>query len=95
MADIQVEANPDEKRLSGLGVFRWEIWTKEVSRFPWRYDEQEICYFLEGDVTVIPDGGEPVRIGKGDLVTFPKGLSCVWEVNAPVRKRYRFGSASE
>jgi len=32
-----------------------------------------------------------VRIGTGDLVTFPKGLSCQWEVRSPVRKHYRFG----
>ena len=46
---------------------------KEVSEFPWHYDEMETCYLLEGDVTVTPDGGQPVRFGKGDLVTFPVG----------------------
>lgn len=91
MPDIRVEKNLDEKKLQDLGVSEWDIWTKEVSRFPWRYDEQEICYILEGDVVVTPDGGDPVRIGQGDLVTFPKGMSCVWEVREPVRKHYRFG----
>jgi uncharacterized cupin superfamily protein len=36
-------------------------------------------------------GGEPVRFGAGDLVVFAAGLSCTWEVHAPVRKHYRFG----
>ncbi len=92
MADkISVEKNPTEKRLGELGVNSWEIWTKEVSKFPWHYDEQERCYFLEGEVVVTPDGGKPVSIRKGDLVTFPKGLSCTWEVRKPVRKHYLFG----
>lgn len=54
--------------LNELGVFKWEIWKKEVSKFPWTYDSQKTCYFLEGDVVVTPDGGQPVQMGKGDLV---------------------------
>ncbi len=38
-----------------------------------------------------PDDGEPVRFGEGDLVTFPAGLSCTWEIHSPVRKHYTFG----
>ena len=91
MKDIRVEKNPTEARLQDLGVFDWGIWTKETSRFPWQYDEPETCYFLEGSVLVTPDGGDPVLVGKGDLVTFPEGMSCVWEVREPVRKYYRFG----
>ena len=91
MTQIQIERPPAENRLSELGVRSWDIWTKETSEFPWHYDEQEICYFLEGDVEVTPDGGTPVRLGKGDLVTFPAGLSCTWKVLKPVRKHYRFG----
>ncbi len=63
---------------------------KEASNFPWTYDETEICYFLEGDVVVTPDGGEPVHMGAGDLVTFPNGMSCTWDIKKPVRKHYRF-----
>jgi len=62
-----------------------------VSNFPWTYEDKEICYLLEGDVIVTPDGGEPVQIGKGDLVTFPAGMSCTWDILTPVRKHYRFG----
>jgi uncharacterized cupin superfamily protein len=89
MAEIKVERHPPEARLKELGVRTWPIWTKEVSEFPWTYDTQEICYFLEGEVEVIPEGGEPVRVGQGDLVTFPAGLSCTWKVTKPVRKHYR------
>lgn len=88
---IHVQSNPDQNILDDLGVGRWPVWQKEISRFPWTYDEQETCYILEGQVLVTPDGGVPVRVGAGDLVTFPAGLSCTWEVLSPVRKHYRFG----
>lgn len=91
MSEIKIEDPPGEGRLDELGVRSWPTWTAEVSTFPWTYDEPETCYFLEGDVVVTPDGGEPVRVGRGQLVTFPAGMSCTWEVRVPVRKHYRFG----
>jgi len=91
MSTIRVEHDPRPERLEELGVITWPIWTKEVSSFPWSYDESETCFFLEGEVVVTPDGGEPVAMGPGDLVTFPSGMSCTWQVKKPVRKHYRFG----
>ena len=88
---ISVKSQPDRTALDRLGVFDWSIWTKEVSEFPWTYDTAETCYFLEGDVVVTPDGGEPVTMGKGDLVTFPAGMSCTWMIKQAVRKHYKFG----
>ncbi len=90
MGEIQIERHPDEGRLSELGVREWPVWTKEISEFPWEYAAVETCFFLEGEVEVTPEGGEPLRIGKGDLVTFPKGMSCNWKVLKDVRKHYRF-----
>ena len=90
MSSIRVERNPSQEKLKELGVSGWSIWTKEVSTFPWHYDVEETCYFLEGEVVVTPEGGEEVRVGKGDLVTFPRGMSCTWDVRKPVRKHYRF-----
>ena len=87
---ITITHNPDPSSLETRGVFSWPVWEKEVSTFPWTYDSSETCYFLEGDVTVTPEGGEPVSMGKGDLVTFPAGMSCTWEIRQPVRKHYRF-----
>ncbi|RMG08148.1 MAG: DUF861 domain-containing protein [Cyanobacteria bacterium J055] len=76
--DIKIERQPSPERLDELGISSWPIWTKEVSEFPWTYDMAETCYFLEGDVVVTPEGGQPVEMGKGDLVTFPAGMSCTW-----------------
>ncbi|MBN2202039.1 cupin domain-containing protein [bacterium] len=91
MQAIRVERRPPAERLEALGVRTWPVWTKEISTFSWSYEEPETCFFLEGDVTVTPQCGDPVRIGEGDLVTFPEGLDCTWDVHKPVRKHYRFG----
>lgn len=91
MSSIKIQRNPDKNEFEKEGIFNWPIWEKEASEFPWFYDEQEICYFLEGDVIVTPDGKESVKIGKGDLVTFPQGMSCTWKIFKDVKKHYKFG----
>ena len=90
MSEIRVVRKPDEAQLEKAGVRSWPIWTKEESEFPWSYDSSETCYLLEGDVIVTPDGGKPVHVGAGDLVTFPKGMSCTQKVQKAVRKHYTF-----
>jgi uncharacterized cupin superfamily protein len=90
MSEIKIEHEPSEERLERLGVRGWPTWTKEVSSFPWTYDSAETCYLLEGEVVVTPEGGDPVRVAQGDLVTFPAGMSCTWDVRQPVRKHYTF-----
>ena len=81
---------PSADKLKKLKVQSWPIWTKEPSKFDWHYDDKETCFLLEGEVTV-STGTESVSFGKGDLVTFPQGLSCQWHVRKAVRKHYHFG----
>lgn len=90
MSTIQLEHNPEESRLKTLGIRSWPVWTCEVSEFPWTYDSKETCYILEGEVIVTPDGGKAVTIKAGDLVIFPAGMSCQWNVVKPIRKHYQF-----
>ena len=90
MSIITLQHKPSQQRLDELGVSDWGIWEKEVSEFPWTYDATETCYFLQGEVIVTPTGGEPVRMGKGDLVTFPKGMSCRWDIRQAVKKHFMF-----
>lgn len=91
MAKITVEHNPSQERLDALGILHCPTWSKEPSSFPWTYSEQETAYVLEGEVTVTPNGGEPINFGKGDLVIFPSGLSCTWHVKKALKKHYKFG----
>lgn len=90
MSKILVK-RPDKVELEALGIDRWGTWECSPSTFPWQYDETETCYVFEGRVTVETPEGESVEIGPGDLVTFPKGLSCTWKVHEKIRKVYRFG----
>ena len=71
-------------------ILNWPIWECEISTFDWTYSDKETCYLLEGEVTVKTDS-ENVSFSAGDIVTFPAGLSCVWEVKKAIRKHYKFG----
>lgn len=88
---IQVDHHPSPDRLNELDVWSWGMWTKEVSTFPWQYDIDETCYFLEGNVIITPEGGEPIQISKGDLVQFAAGIKCTWEIRQAVKKHFSFG----
>ncbi|XP_047069260.1 uncharacterized protein LOC124677300 [Lolium rigidum] len=88
---VRVERNPPETRLSELGVRQWPKWGCEQSKFPWTYSAKETCYLLQGKVKVYPEGEEGfVEIAAGDLVVFPKGMSCTWDVAEAVDKHYKF-----
>lgn len=40
---------------------------------------------------VYPDGhNDFVEFGAGDLVEFPKGMKCTWDVSEAVDKHYNF-----
>lgn len=90
MSQIQIKKNPSQTELDELGVTNWPIWEKEVSNFPWHYEDEEVCYLLEGHVIVTPDQGEAVEIHAGELVTFQQGLSCHWDIKKAVKKHYQF-----
>lgn len=88
--EIKVESDLTENELESRGVYRWGIWEKEVSEFPWTYDAEEVCYLLDGEVDVTPDGGQTIQIKAGDFVTFPAGMSCYWKINSPIKKHFNF-----
>jgi uncharacterized cupin superfamily protein len=87
--EIHCEHKPSPAKLEVLGIDHWPLWCKEVSSFPWRYAKAETCYILRGRFRVTPEGGEPREFKRGDLISFPAGLTCAWEVLEPVEKHYR------
>ncbi|QNT69939.1 cupin domain-containing protein [Defluviicoccus vanus] len=80
---------PSEQEIAEMK--RLPTWSREASRFDWEYDIEEVCYLLEGDVRVTTTDGQIVEFGPGDLVTFPAGLKCHWNIRRAVRKHYRMG----
>ena len=89
MSNIVIKQLSNDE-IENMGIINWPIWTSEVSEFPWKYDVEESCLILEGEVYVAA-GSDTVQIKAGDFVIFPKGLSCVWKVTKPIRKHYKFG----
>jgi hypothetical protein len=79
-----------QDELKKRGVLSWPVWEKEVSRFTWHYDSMEECYILSGRAVVETPDGEKASFGKGDFVSFPEGLSCVWDIKEALRKHYNF-----
>ncbi len=91
MSQILYERNPAPGKLDVLNVDEWPIWEKEISEFPWTYEREEDCYILAGKALITPDDGSPaVEIQRGDLVNFPKGMSCTWKITEAISKHYRF-----
>ena len=87
---ILVTSPCPESTVDELEIKTWPIRTCEASSFDWTYDDKETCLLLEGEVTVTLDGGDPVMFGPGDLVVFPSGMYCRWDVHKAVRKHYQF-----
>jgi hypothetical protein len=70
---------------------KWGEWSKEVSDFPWYYDDTETCYILKGEATVKDSNGNEVHFGKGDMVQFKQGVKCTWNIRRDIRKKFIFG----
>ena len=61
--------------------------------FDWHYDREEICYILEGKAVITPKPGEEITIERGDLVRFPAGLDCTWQILEAIEKHYIYGQS--
>lgn len=82
----------DEATIEKLGCKSWGKWGCEASKFPWTYDDDEVCLILQGEFTVKDDkSGEVLEVREGDVAYFPKGMSCTWDVTKAVDKHFKFG----
>jgi uncharacterized cupin superfamily protein len=58
-----------------------------------RHSYHKVICVVRGSITFgLPDSGDKVTLNRGDLVTFPQGMSCTWKIRKDVKKHYRFGS---
>lgn len=78
-----------EEEIQQRGIRNWPIWEKEISRFDWTYDADEECLILEGHFEVETNEGA-FSFGPGVFITFPQGMSCIWDIKENVRKHYNF-----
>ena len=73
------------------GIKNWPIWECEPSIFSWNYSEKEICLIIEGEAKIKTEAGESYVIKSGDLVEFPEGLTCEWQIIKNIKKHFRLG----
>ena len=73
------------------GIKNWPIWEREPSNFSWNYNEKEICLIIEGEANIKTDSGKIYFIQSGDLVEFPEGFSCEWQIIKSIKKHFRLG----
>ena len=73
------------------GIKDWPIWECEPCNFLWNYNEREICLIIEGEANIQTDKGSSYLIKSGDLVEFPAGFSCEWQIIKGIKKHFRIG----
>lgn len=86
------EAQPGPERLADLGVADWSPWSRDEDTFEWSYSDTETGYIREGAVRVHLPGDQVMEAESGDLVQFPAGLECTWEITEDLSKVYTFDS---
>ena len=82
--------------MSTAGLKLWQdsdgaetgIWQCTAGPSHWTLETHEFVNVLSGSMTVTADGGEPVDLGPGDTVLFPKGWSGSWQIHETLRKLY-------
>jgi uncharacterized protein len=62
------------------------LWHCTAGSFRWHYDEDETIMVLEGGMVLHFDDGSMRSCGRGDVVFFPAGTSCVWVIEQEVKK---------
>lgn len=84
---VVIEKNLHPQALAQQGVFNWQTWEKEPSKFVWQFAETEKAYVLQGKVIIKTEGSDKVYVlEKGDFVTFAPGLRSYWHVVEPFKK---------
>lgn len=92
--EITVTKMSKDEAESKHKISKWGTWGCEVSKFDWEYSGTETAYVLEGEVLVTLTGAwascKPTKVEAGDLVVFPDGMTCVWDVTKPIKKHFNF-----
>lgn len=87
-----VERYPSPVKLDVMGVEDWPLRRFGTCRFECSYRNTETCYVVSGRAVITPrDGGEPVFLHEGDLVTLLPGLDCTWETFDSFSMHHRAG----
>jgi uncharacterized cupin superfamily protein len=68
---------------------RTGIWEATPGSFTSRRDgHHEIDHILAGRATIIPEDGNPIELGPGDVFITPAGWVGVWHIHETLRKMF-------
>ncbi len=62
------------------------LWDCTAGTFRWWFAMDETVHIVEGSVTVLVDGQEPLLLTTGDAAYFPAGRWSTWTIDDYVRK---------
>jgi uncharacterized cupin superfamily protein len=89
------EASDPEIPMQTSGLTLWNdseqevgIWECTAGPSYWKLDTHEEIYIISGRMTVTLDGAEPLEVGAGDAVVFPRGWAGTWQIHETLRKLY-------
>ncbi len=88
------EATGPEMQTAGLTLWKGGageetgIWQCTPGPSRWKLETNELVHVLAGAMTVRADGMDPVRVGPGDVLMFPKGWEGTWDIHETLRKVY-------
>ena len=92
LVEVLIKSPSSASVIIQYGIKNWPIWEGELSKFSWHYNEKEICLIIEGEASIKTEEGKSYIIKSGDLVEFPKGISCEWQITKKIKKHYRLGN---
>jgi len=64
------------------------VWDCTAGKFNWSFTWDEFVMVLEGEVAIVPEGGQPFVLRTGDFAHFPRGLKTMWHVTKYVKKTF-------
>ena len=88
----KVEGNPTMKtwvqHTSADGSMISGTWAATPGTWHARYAFYEFVHLIEGQITITPDGGDPVTLRPGDAFVVEPDFVGTWTIEAPVRKHF-------
>jgi uncharacterized cupin superfamily protein len=81
------ESRSKELARSHDGTSHSMVWDCTAGSFDWHYNKDEALVILSGEAFIRSEkNGEERRIGPGDFVFFPAGVSATWRVPKYIKK---------
>jgi quercetin dioxygenase-like cupin family protein len=60
---------------------------------PWKLEETEVLYVLEGAARIAIEGGPTLELEAGDMAALPKGAVTRWHLTLPFKELWVLSSA--